>query len=192
VIPSPLEWPEQIPATEYLGGDASPDRGWESLRIYRHLPQVVTEKFKKDISSLPRFIASTPLKMGSLGASTFRVLDDARPDDTSIPAFMVSKTRGFLPRANPVVTLPSEFDALESILQRMPVKMADGEPGLLAEYKLGDVVDNELPNLESRLFLLGVGLPPRAVPPPLHQRRALRPWTAGSACQYLTAHCQVC
>jgi len=48
---------------------------------------------------------------------------------------------------DPIVTLPKEFDAFESILQRMPVKTLSGEPGLLAQYKLGDVVDNELPDL---------------------------------------------
>ncbi|KAK7431685.1 hypothetical protein QQZ08_001622 [Neonectria magnoliae] len=86
--------------------------------------------------------------MGSLGRTPpFHVLDDTRPDDLSLPAFMVSTTRGFLPRMNPIVTLPKEFDAFESILQRMPVKTASGEPGLLAQYKLGEVVDNELPNL---------------------------------------------
>lgn len=86
--------------------------------------------------------------MGSLSSTPpFRVLDDTRPDDMSLPAFMVSTTRGFLPRMNPIVTLPKEFDAFESILQRMPVTTASGEPGLLAQYKLGEVVDNELPNL---------------------------------------------
>jgi indoleamine 2,3-dioxygenase len=66
-----------------------------------------------------------------------------------MPAFMVSTSRGFLPRADPVVKLPQEFDALESILQRMPIKTATGEPGLLAQYKLGEVVENEFPNLAS-------------------------------------------
>ena len=91
--------------------------------------------------------------MGSLGATTqpFNVLDDARPGDTSIPAFMVSTTRGFLPRADPVVTLPREFEALESILQRMPIKTASGEPGLLADNKLGDEVDNNFPNLSDAM-----------------------------------------
>ncbi|KFA52022.1 hypothetical protein S40293_02999 [Stachybotrys chartarum IBT 40293] len=87
--------------------------------------------------------------MGSLGGYTpsFRVLDDTRPDDTTLPAFMVSTTRGFLPRMDPIVTLPSEFDPLETVLQRMPVKTAKNEAGLLAEGKLGDVVHQELPNL---------------------------------------------
>jgi indoleamine 2,3-dioxygenase len=31
----------------------------------------------------------------------FHVLDDPKPDDVTLPAFMVSKTRGFLPRQVP-------------------------------------------------------------------------------------------
>jgi indoleamine 2,3-dioxygenase len=105
--------------------------------------------------------------MGSLGAPSFQVLDDARPDDHSLPAFMVSTTRGFLPRADPVVNLPSEFDPLESILQRMPVKTAKGEAGLLARGALGDEVDSTFPNLVAAmdqykhdLLLPGVGVSP--------------------------------
>ncbi|GAB1313914.1 hypothetical protein MFIFM68171_04124 [Madurella fahalii] len=91
--------------------------------------------------------------MGSLGEPTasFHVLDDPRPDDTSLPAFMVSTTRGFLPRMDPIVTLPPEFDQLESILQRMPVKTLSGEPGLLAHGKLGDTVTSELPDLTEHI-----------------------------------------
>ncbi|KAH8911788.1 hypothetical protein BR93DRAFT_15162 [Coniochaeta sp. PMI_546] len=84
--------------------------------------------------------------MGSVEAS-FRVLDDTMPDDMSLPAFMVSKTRGFLPRMDPIVQLPPDFDVLESILQRMPVKTKSEAPGLLAEGRLGDVVTQELPDL---------------------------------------------
>lgn len=72
---------------------------------------------------------------------------------------MVSTTRGFLPRMNPVVILPKEFDALESVLQRMPVKLADGRPGLLAESKLGDVIDNGFPNLAEAMELYKDDLP---------------------------------
>ncbi|KAI9167717.1 Indoleamine 2,3-dioxygenase [Paramyrothecium foliicola] len=99
--------------------------------------------------------------MGSLGSSTppFRVLDDTRPDDVSLPAFMVSTTRGFLPRMDPVVTLPKEFDALESILQRMPITTLEGKPGLLAENKLGDVVHNDFPDLTSAMELYKDNLP---------------------------------
>lgn len=97
--------------------------------------------------------------MGSLGGSTFNVLNDTRPEDHSMPAFMVSTTRGFLPRADPVVTLPKEFDALESILQRMPVKKLDGEPGLLAESKLGPEVDSSFPDLTAAMDLYQDNLP---------------------------------
>ncbi|KAK3360157.1 hypothetical protein B0T25DRAFT_446619 [Lasiosphaeria hispida] len=87
--------------------------------------------------------------MGSLGDNTddFRVLDDPRADDVSLPAFMVSTTRGFLPRIDPIVTLPADFDPLESILQRMPIKTLSGGPGLLAHGKLGEAVAHELPEL---------------------------------------------
>ncbi|UNI20768.1 Indoleamine 2,3-dioxygenase [Purpureocillium takamizusanense] len=85
--------------------------------------------------------------MGSLAAARFEVLDDTRPEDTSLPAFMVSTTRGFMPRMDPPAKLPAEFDALESILQRMPVKMLSGEPGLLARGELGPEVDSTFPDL---------------------------------------------
>ncbi|KAK0635564.1 indoleamine 2,3-dioxygenase family protein [Bombardia bombarda] len=90
--------------------------------------------------------------MGSLGdepVGDFKVLHDPKPDDVSLTAFMVSTTRGFLPRMDPIVTLPREFDPLESILQRMPVKTLSGEPGLLAHGTLGDTVTKELPDLTS-------------------------------------------
>jgi indoleamine 2,3-dioxygenase len=62
---------------------------------------------------------------------------------------MVSTTRGFLPRQEPIVHLPPEFKVLESILNRMPIKTAVGTPGLLATCNLGETVLRELPNLTS-------------------------------------------
>ncbi|KAK0752296.1 indoleamine 2,3-dioxygenase family protein [Schizothecium vesticola] len=85
--------------------------------------------------------------MGSLPSSPFPVLDDPQPDNTSLPAFMVSTTRGFLPRMHPIAVLPSDFDVLESLLQRMPIKTLSGQPGLLAHGTLGDAVVAELPDL---------------------------------------------
>jgi len=96
--------------------------------------------------------------MGSVETS-FRVLDDTMPDDISLPAFMVSKTRGFLPRMDPIVQLPPDFDILESILQRMPVKTKSGAPGLLAEGKLGDTVQHELPDLTDAVDKYKANLP---------------------------------
>jgi indoleamine 2,3-dioxygenase len=99
--------------------------------------------------------------MGSLESTgtTFQVLDDPRPDDMSLPAFMVSKARGFLPRMEPIVELPREFQALESLLDRMPVKTLSGEPGLLAQGKLGDAVLRELPDLTDLVDMFRDNLP---------------------------------
>ena len=86
--------------------------------------------------------------MGSLGPPlSFNVLRDTKPDDNTLPAFMVSTTRGFLPRQEPVTQLPPEFNILESILTRMPIKTLNGTPGLLATFTLGETVLKELPDL---------------------------------------------
>ncbi|KAF3924180.1 hypothetical protein ABW21_db0200520 [Orbilia brochopaga] len=77
----------------------------------------------------------------------FKILDGTCPNDRSLPAFMVSKERGFLPRVDPPSVLPKEFEALEKILQDMPIRKANGEPGLLASLKLGPTIDAGFPNL---------------------------------------------
>ncbi|KAH0606872.1 uncharacterized protein H6S33_003706 [Morchella sextelata] len=64
------------------------------------------------------------------------LLEDTFPDDTSLPPFM-----------EPLIELPSEFAALEDILQQLPIKKKDGTPGLLAQGRLGDVVNQSFPNL---------------------------------------------
>jgi indoleamine 2,3-dioxygenase len=90
--------------------------------------------------------------MGSVGPSlSFNVLRDTKPDDATLPAFMVSTTRGFLPRQEPVVQLPPEFDILESILARMPIRTLEGTPGLLATFTLGETVLKELPDLTATI-----------------------------------------
>jgi indoleamine 2,3-dioxygenase len=89
----------------------------------------------------------------------FQVLTDTRPDDVSLPAFMVSTTRGFLPRADPITSLPPKFAAVESILNRMPVKTISGLPGLLASYRLGEAVHRELPDLTDFIDLYKENLP---------------------------------
>ncbi|KAF2180952.1 hypothetical protein K469DRAFT_729618 [Zopfia rhizophila CBS 207.26] len=81
----------------------------------------------------------------------FPVLTDTCPDDHSMPAFMVSTTRGFLPRQEPLVKLPPEFKIVDSILNRMPVKTLSGEPGLLATFTFGDTVQKELPDLTEEI-----------------------------------------
>jgi indoleamine 2,3-dioxygenase len=98
--------------------------------------------------------------MGSITPlPSFNVLKDTRPEDVSLPAFMVSTTRGFLPRQEPIIALPSEFDALESILSRMPIKTIDGTPGLLASFTLGETVLKELPDLTAAVEKYADNLP---------------------------------
>ncbi|KAI1434287.1 indoleamine 2,3-dioxygenase-like protein [Xylaria sp. CBS 124048] len=82
--------------------------------------------------------------------TSFEVLEDTKPNDVSLPAFMVSTTRGFLPRMNPIATLPPEFDAIEDLLQGMPVLTQSGHPGLLATGSLGDEV-LKLPDLTEEI-----------------------------------------
>ena len=81
----------------------------------------------------------------------FPVLTDTKPEDTSLPAFMVSTTRGFLPRQEPLVKLPQEFDAVESLLRRMPIKTLEGEEGLLAKFTFGETLERELPDLSGEV-----------------------------------------
>ena len=89
----------------------------------------------------------------------FDVLADTVPGDVTLPAFMVSTSRGFLPRQDPVAKLPLEFEALESILAQMPIKTASGEPGLLAKGTLGDTVLKELPDFSAAIDLHRHDLP---------------------------------
>lgn len=108
---------------------------------------------KKEASSSPKHLRHqkghfSSKTMGSIAASTsFQVLRDTKPNDTTLPAFMVSTTRGFLPRQEPIIELPFEFDILENILTRMPLKTLEGLPGLLATFTLGDTVNKELTDL---------------------------------------------
>lgn len=83
----------------------------------------------------------------STSSTPFNVLTDTVPADHTLPAFMVSTTRGFLPRDEPIVDLPEEFAVFASIIDRMPIKKLDGSPGLLATFELGRTVHEELPDL---------------------------------------------
>lgn len=90
---------------------------------------------------------------------SFDVLADTSLHDDSLPAFMVSTSRGFLPREDPIVDLPAEFDPLESILRRMPIKTATGEAGLLASCTLGKHVDEHFPDLTPAIDKYSHNLP---------------------------------
>lgn len=62
--------------------------------------------------------------------------------------FHVGSENGFLPRQDPLAVLPQEYEAMEDLLDRMPLKMADGSPGLLATGAFGAAVENDLPEYD--------------------------------------------
>ncbi|CAD6887280.1 unnamed protein product [Tilletia controversa] len=62
----------------------------------------------------------------------------------TLPAFVISRQRGFLPRFEPMAQLPDRFSKLESLLQRMTIHQPDGSSGLLATGDLGPAVLDEL------------------------------------------------
>lgn len=66
---------------------------------------------------------------------------------SSLPTFTISQERGFLPRTDPLAVLPAAFAPVESLLQRMTIKQADGSKGLLALGQFGDAVNAELKDL---------------------------------------------
>lgn len=66
----------------------------------------------------------------------------------STDPFTITTTTGFLPLRPPMIRLPAQFDALSDILDKMPIRKADGTPGLLANFKLGPLIDSgALPDL---------------------------------------------
>ncbi|KAI9281126.1 hypothetical protein BY458DRAFT_487128 [Sporodiniella umbellata] len=80
-----------------------------------------------------------------LSFRSFSLLSASQQLDKQEPMFLVGKRNGFLPRQDPLVRLPLEFERLESLLQRMPTRLPNGNPGLLAMGQFGDAVHSELP-----------------------------------------------
>ena len=80
------------------------------------------------------------------------------PTDPFLTAFLVSTARGFLPHTDPITVLPSTFKQLEHLLQRMPIKTANGSAGLLATGSLGDAV-KYLPDLTEQIEVVKADLP---------------------------------
>lgn len=79
------------------------------------------------------------------------VFDDPQSIPKSVDPFTITAASGFMPTILPATTLPEVFAPLSSIMDRLPVRKADGTPGLLATYELGDVVHAELPDLTDEI-----------------------------------------
>lgn len=46
-----------------------------------------------------------------------------------------------MPLRTPRIDLPPDFEALQKLVEDLPVVRADGSPGLLATYELGSTID---------------------------------------------------
>jgi indoleamine 2,3-dioxygenase len=64
----------------------------------------------------------------------------AIPD--SVNPFTITTSTGFMPYKMGPVELPEVFKPLTILLDSMPVRRLDGQPGLLATYQLGKAVQN--------------------------------------------------
>ncbi len=85
------------------------------------------------------------LKTGSSFSREISLLTEVEDNDSNQQMFTVGGKNGFLPRQEPLAELPKKYSALESLLQRMPMQLPDGTPGLLASGQFGDAVREELP-----------------------------------------------
>ncbi|KAF9180577.1 hypothetical protein BGZ50_006136 [Haplosporangium sp. Z 11] len=87
----------------------------------------------------------------------FPILEDPLVHNHSIPSFMVGTQNGFLPRQDPLDVLPKEYEALEQLLQKMPLTLKDGSKGLLAQGKFGEACKSlpqyDLSNVEDSELL---------------------------------------
>jgi indoleamine 2,3-dioxygenase len=71
--------------------------------------------------------------------------------------FEITAHTGFLPSRLPPRKLPPAFDVLSNILDEMPIQKENGEPGLLATFKLGPLIDSgKLPDLTDEIDNLKV------------------------------------
>ena len=82
-------------------------------------------------------------------------------DPTTLPStldpFTITTSTGFMPLRAPRVDLPSNFRALQKLVEDLPVVKADGAPGLLATYELGGAVEKgALPDLTDEIDKLVV------------------------------------
>lgn len=104
--------------------------------------------------------------MGSVGESSLLPTLSAcfphlQTDPSDIPVatdpFVVNTTTGFLPYKLPLRRLPPAFESLSRILDDMPILKEDGTPGLLAQFKLGPLIDSgALPDLTDEIDKLVV------------------------------------
>ena len=82
--------------------------------------------------------------------------EDPASLSTSLDPFTITTSTGFMPLWPPQVDLPPRFEALNRLVEALPVVQLDGSPGLLATYDLGSKIDedNALPDLNDEIETL--------------------------------------
>ena len=74
--------------------------------------------------------------------------------------FSIDSVNGFLPLKEPLLTLPSNYNRLQKLIDEMPIKKSNGQPGLLSAEKKFEKIALLLPNYinmvqsENDIFLL--------------------------------------
>ena len=70
----------------------------------------------------------------------------------TLDPFTITTSTGFMPLRAPRIDIPAGFEALQKLVEDLPVVKADGSPGLLATYYLGPTVDKgTLPDLTNTI-----------------------------------------
>ncbi|KAJ3268867.1 hypothetical protein HDU76_011361, partial [Blyttiomyces sp. JEL0837] len=117
-------------------------------RLARRVPTTTTTRTTSNLlqlSSRTKTTTTTPNRTPRRTLASVTPESSSPSDDPSLPQFVVGTRNGFLPRQDPLARLPDRFGELESLLERMPLILEDGTPGLLAKGEFGDAVKKELP-----------------------------------------------
>ena len=70
-------------------------------------------------------------------------------ENPELDPFIISTKTGFLPRVDPIIGLPNEYDVINNILDRMSWYQNDGSPGLLQKFQFADTIKSELPMFDN-------------------------------------------
>lgn len=63
--------------------------------------------------------------------------------------FSIDPTHGFLPLKEPLASLPERYQPLQTLIDEMPIRKADGTPGLLANEGAFEATARKLPNFKA-------------------------------------------
>jgi indoleamine 2,3-dioxygenase len=111
----------------------------------------MSNKFVKMLQKkIPSTTSHSNLNMGrNLLSESFKIYtsEEDHKNPKNYP-FLLSTTRGFLPRQDPILDIPSKCEPLDILLKKMRWDQPDGSEGLLAKKQLGEAVLSELPELD--------------------------------------------